>query len=175
MGAVGEGVAIAAIGGIADLGAAGGAGGRIRDDPGMGGGCRARQDDEVPGPRELRKRLGVGDAGALDRIDPGQRGTFVAQSLQKGADRRGSVACRGEQANQNALAVVANIAAQAAFARQAPDGRSKPHALDETADPNRLGLCATARHGDSRQDWSGRAALRDRSAQGWRHVTDATA
>ena len=128
MGAVGEGVAIASAGRIADLGEAGGAGGGIGDHAGPDRARAAGQDAKA------RRRRRPGQGLRLQAVDARERRRLGLQAPEEAPAR----SRRTPDPDQHALGVVPDLAAQAAVGRQPPGVGPKAHALNEAAHANRL-------------------------------------
>ena len=119
MGAGGKSVAPAAVGGVAEVGEAGGTGRRVGADGGGDGASATFQDVES----RLRQILGFVDG--LQSVNTGQARNFCGQSGKKLVQ---PFACHGDR---DTLAVIAYPAAESEFVRQAPDVGPEADSLDE--------------------------------------------
>jgi hypothetical protein len=127
VGAVDERIAVAAIGGVPQLGQAVGAGRGVGRDRRvlLAAGVAARDDLEAADP-------GRGELGRLDVLDPGQRRRLRAQPLEELVDRApGSL-----HLEQDALAVVEHEAVELELVGQAVDVGPEADTLDGAGDPH---------------------------------------
>ncbi len=143
MGAVGEGIAVAAGRGIGDLGGTGGAKGGVGRNLGMRRAGEAVGDVEAFGEHA---RIGA----TIDALDPGERRRLAAKRRDEGID--GGSAAGGP--HQHAITIVQDLAAQAELPGRPPDGRPKAHALHAAADAY-LDAVGRGGHGGALRDAEG--------------------
>ena len=122
-------IAIAPVRGVANLGQAGRAGGRIRDDAGCDGAAPARHDPEI-------RWRSPGQRGRFDRVDPGEGRDFGRERGFELDERRRI----SKDADQHAVAVVPHNASQPEALCDPPDRGPEPYALHEAADPDGYSL-----------------------------------
>ena len=125
MGAVGERVAPSAVGRVADVCNALGAGRRVRHHRGVNGAGVAGRNAEA-GWRITRHRQRID----LHGVDPCQGRRLVPDGLHEAVER---LVC-APRLNQHAGPVVADLTGDAAALRQPPDGRSEADALHHAPD-----------------------------------------
>ena len=126
MGAIGERIAEAPGKWVEDLGAAGGARGRVRRNPGLGPRRHARRDVKSGIGGQRRRRS------ALDAIDARQGRRLARQREHEVLDGRG----RAAHMNSHAVAVVGDPPAQSMPLRQTPHGRTKTDSLHHSSNPD---------------------------------------
>ena len=129
MGAVGEGVAVAAGRRIGDLGEAGGTGRGIGRDAGRGPAGPAFDDGEAGGRR-------AGESRDLDRGDAGERRRLGLEPLEEARDRSAGA----EHLDQHPLAVIGDMAGELLLPCQPPDEGAEADALHRAADPDAAAL-----------------------------------
>lgn len=132
MGAVGERVAVAPFAGVEHFGAALRTGCGVGHHAGARPGRNTVSDSKsgIPRCRQARR--------TFDPIDPGQRRSFAHKAVNKAGDRRSGAA----YPDADAVAVVADPAAQTIPVRQAPHVRTEANALNQSPHTDQLGRVA---------------------------------
>ena len=125
MGAIGEGVAEAALRRTHDLRRAGRANRGVRRNLRMGFASLTFRDAELG-----RQSAAIGSG--LDPIDPRQRRRLALDAGEQLLDRRGVA----PDPHQHPLGVVERFAAEIKLVRHPPDRRAKTNALHPASDPN---------------------------------------